>query len=143
MKDDVQLWHDLLWCSGRKLELSKCGYHVINFDFEDGDIPRIRHIQGESITLKNDHGDLIPIKSKNIYQTRINLCHAKSPADSCNKTEFERTMKKAVNIGKAIAQCGGTRSENRMLYRSVLTEGRCTYLQLSHISHYIARMCPR
>jgi hypothetical protein len=25
MKDDAQLWHDLLWCSGGKLELSKCG----------------------------------------------------------------------------------------------------------------------
>jgi hypothetical protein len=29
MRDDAQLWHDLLWCSGGKLELSKCGYHVI------------------------------------------------------------------------------------------------------------------
>jgi hypothetical protein len=24
MKDDAQLWHDLLWCSGGRLELSKC-----------------------------------------------------------------------------------------------------------------------
>jgi hypothetical protein len=28
-------------------------------------------------------------------------------------------LKKASNIGDAIAQCGGTRAENRMLYRSV------------------------
>jgi hypothetical protein len=39
MKDDAQLWHDLLWCSGGKLELSKCGYHVIYYDFEDSGIP--------------------------------------------------------------------------------------------------------
>ena len=32
MKEDAQLWHDLLWCSGGKLELPKCGYHVIHFN---------------------------------------------------------------------------------------------------------------
>jgi hypothetical protein len=30
MKHDAQFWHDLLWCLGGKLELSKCGYHVIH-----------------------------------------------------------------------------------------------------------------
>jgi hypothetical protein len=118
MKDDAQLWHDLLWCSGGKLELSKCGYHVIHFDFEDSGIPTMRHSPGVSITLQNEHGDDIPIKSKNIYQTRVNLGHAKSPADSC-KTEFERTLKKSTDLGNAIAQCGGTRAENKLLYRSV------------------------
>jgi hypothetical protein len=72
MKDDAQLWHD-----GGKLELSKCGYHVIYFDFDDSGIPQMRHSPGDSITLTNDQGDLIPIQSKNIYQTRINLGHAK------------------------------------------------------------------
>jgi hypothetical protein len=118
MKKHAQLWHDLLWCSGGKLLLSKCGYHVIYYDFDDSGIPRMRHNPGKSITLKNDEGDLIPIQSQNIYQTRINLGHAKSPKDTC-RTEFGRTLKKAVNIGIAIAQCGGTRSENKMLYRSV------------------------
>ncbi|OEU08199.1 hypothetical protein FRACYDRAFT_249987 [Fragilariopsis cylindrus CCMP1102] len=118
MKDDAQLWHDLLWCSGGKLELSKCGYHVIYYDFDDSGIPRMRHSPGDSITLQNEHEEPIPIKSKNIYQTRVNLGHAKSPGDSCN-TEFKRTMKKAITIGNAIAQCGGSRSENMMLYKAV------------------------
>jgi hypothetical protein len=118
MQDDAQLWHDLLWCSGGKLELSKCGYHVIHYDFEDSGIPRMKHNPGESITLQNEKGEPISIKSKNIYQTRVNLGHAKAPSDSCN-TEFERTLKKAVKIGEAITQCGGTRAESKMLYRAV------------------------
>jgi hypothetical protein len=49
------------------------------------------HSPGDSITLTNDQGDLIPIHS---------------------------TLKKASNIGDAIAQCGGTRAENKMLYKA-------------------------
>jgi hypothetical protein len=120
MKEDAQLWHNLLWCSGGKLELSKCRYHVIHYNFEYSGIPIMIHSPGagESIMLKNEHGENIPIKSKNIFQRRVNLGHAKSPADSC-KTEFERTMKKSVNIGNVVAQCNGTRSESRMLYKPV------------------------
>jgi hypothetical protein len=57
MKDDAQLWHDLLWCSGGKLELSKCRYHVIHFDFKSNGIPRMRHSPGEAILLQNDQGE--------------------------------------------------------------------------------------
>jgi hypothetical protein len=77
----------------------------------------MQHSPGDYITLTNQ-GDLIRIHSKNIYQTRINLGHAKGPHDT-GKTEFGRTMKKASNIGDAIAQCGGTRAKNKILYRSV------------------------
>ena len=30
---DAQLWHDLLWASGGKLELKKCGFHIFDHDF--------------------------------------------------------------------------------------------------------------
>jgi hypothetical protein len=118
MKDNAQLWHDLMWCSRGKLELSKCGYRVIYHDFDDIDIPQMRHSPGDSISQTNDQGNIILIHSKNIYQTRINLGHVKGPGDTV-KTEFGRTMKKASDISDVIAQCGGTRAENKMLYRSV------------------------
>jgi hypothetical protein len=72
MKEDAQLWHDLLWCSGGKLELPKCGYHIIHFDFKDSGVPEMPHSPSESITLHNEHGAEVTIKSKHIYQTRIN-----------------------------------------------------------------------
>jgi hypothetical protein len=82
MKEDAQLWHDLLLCSGGKVELSKCGCHVIQFDFEDNGIPHMRHSPGDSILLTNDQGDDVKIKSKNIFQPRTNLGHCKSPSQS-------------------------------------------------------------
>jgi hypothetical protein len=31
LQTDAQLWHDLLWCSGGMLEISKCSYHFFIF----------------------------------------------------------------------------------------------------------------
>ena len=33
VQHDAQIWHDLLWCSGGKLETSKCGYHLTHYNF--------------------------------------------------------------------------------------------------------------
>jgi hypothetical protein len=118
MKDDAQLWHDLLWCSGGKLELSKCGYHVIHFDFESNGIPHMRHSPGESILLQNDLGEEVQIKSKNIFQPRKNLGHFKSPKGG-TIVQAATVEKTATKLTEAIDRCGGTRTEIRMLYDSV------------------------
>jgi hypothetical protein len=118
MKQDAQLWHDLLWCSGGKLELSKCGYHVIHYDFDASGLPKLRHSPGETIMLKNEHGEEIKIKAKNIYQTRKNLGHYKSPKGTCI-THYEHVKKVAVERADAIVKCGGTRAETRMFVQSV------------------------
>jgi exonuclease III len=33
MRHDAQLWHDILWTSGGALELSKCQYHLMQWNF--------------------------------------------------------------------------------------------------------------
>jgi hypothetical protein len=33
MREDAQLWNDLLWASGGALELPKCTYHDIDYAF--------------------------------------------------------------------------------------------------------------
>ena len=118
MKEDAQLWHDLLWCSGGKLELPKCGYHVIHYDFNDDGTPRMLHSPGESITLQNEHGNDVEIKAKNIFQTRTNLGHDKAPG-STGKIQTEKQIRKGSKLADAIGKCGCTRSESRMLYESV------------------------
>ena len=73
MREDAQLWHDLLWISGGKLELPKCGYHLIHYDFEQSGIPKVRYIAEDSITLKDEKNEDIKINSKNIFTPRPNL----------------------------------------------------------------------
>jgi hypothetical protein len=90
----------------------------MHHEFENSGTPRLIRSPGESILLTNEHGDDVAIKSKNIYQTRINLGHAKSPAGD-RSTECSRTENKAIAIADAIVKCGCTRSEARMLYQAV------------------------
>jgi hypothetical protein len=42
MKNDAQLWSNLLWLSGGLLELPKCSYHHIHFDFDPSGKPSMR-----------------------------------------------------------------------------------------------------
>ena len=104
---------------GGKLELTKCGYHLIFFDFDDSGIPKIcKTPKDDSVQLKNQHEELIKIKAKNTYTLRKNLGHFKAPEGICT-TEFESRRKKAKEITNAIVSCGCTCSENRMLYNTV------------------------
>jgi hypothetical protein len=39
MRENAQLWNDLLWASGGALELPKCTYHVIDYAFTPDGAP--------------------------------------------------------------------------------------------------------
>ena len=41
MKHDSQLWALLVWLTGGLLELQKCSYHVIHFNFKPDDTPQL------------------------------------------------------------------------------------------------------
>ena len=118
MQDNAQLWSDLLWCSGGKLELPKCGYHVIYYDFESNGIPKMRYQQGHTITLNDSHGEPIPVTPKNVFKPRKNLGHFKAPAGT-SVTQHDEIMKKARSISNAIMRTGVTRDKTRMLYELV------------------------
>ena len=80
MTQDAQLWHDLLFVSGGNLELPKCGYHMIFYDFDDSGIPHMCITKSdESATLKDNNGIDVQIKAKSIIQPQKNLGHYKSP----------------------------------------------------------------
>ena len=80
MTQDAQLWHDLLYVSGGKLELPKCGYHIVYWDFDDFGIPQMKITKdNESIILQDDSGTNVTIGAKSIFQPRKNLGHYKAP----------------------------------------------------------------
>lgn len=52
MQDDAQLWNDMLWFLGGKLELAKCSYHLLAWEFDEmGDVFPVEYPQLPKIEL--------------------------------------------------------------------------------------------
>jgi hypothetical protein len=77
MTHDAQLWSDLLWLSGCLLELSKCSYHFLYFNFRpDGTaLPRAGQVGPALTVLDSQSKTPVPIPSKSVYCAHKTLGH--------------------------------------------------------------------
>ena len=100
MQADAQIWNDLLWCSGGKLELPKCSYHVLRFIFKPNGTPV--PVQDSSdlhlLIQDSESNTLIPIPPKQPNEPHKTLGHWKSPIEPNNKTQLQALQKKAKEI---------------------------------------------
>ncbi len=55
MQEDAQLWGDLLHVSGGALEISKCNYYVMHWEFKPSGIPKLA--KNLNTTLRIENGD--------------------------------------------------------------------------------------
>ena len=66
MQHDAQLWHDLLWNSGGALELPKCFYQILHWEFNDGK-PILMGKSKSKLQVKAANGEIIAVKEKSPY----------------------------------------------------------------------------
>ena len=119
VKHDAQLWHDLLWTSGGKLELQKCGFHLIFYDFDYDSVPSMRKIGDLVITLKNEKGEDIEIRTKKIDEARKNLGTGRSRKRLKKPAQFPVSKTTATETSEAIFTAGVNRQEAAVLYQGV------------------------
>ena len=118
MQHDAQLWNDLLWASGGRLELPKCGYHTIYYLFHENGIPYLQHHHHHQISLEAPNGDTIPIRPKNIFTPRKNLGHHKAPGGNY-RSQQEIILEKAAQVTDGIIKSGASRTDATLLYETV------------------------
>ena len=120
MEHDAQLWNNLLYCSGGKLELPKCSFHVLHFEFEPNGQPRPTlekfdnriHIQDSETHTK------IPIPAKRAFETHKTLGHHKSP--HTNSRHLLRDIQaKADHLAILIATSPITRQGAQLAYHTI------------------------
>ena len=87
---------------GGKLELQKCGFHLIFYDFDKDGVPLMRKIGDLFITLMNEKGEDIEIRTKKIDEVRKNLGHWKEPEEIKNPKQFSVSVKIATETSDAI-----------------------------------------
>ena len=82
MQHDAQLWNDLLWSSGGALELPKCSYHYLHYDFTNNGSPILRpgRIGPNLVILTGDRTGQQVIPPMSAYKAHKTLGHYKSPA---------------------------------------------------------------
>jgi len=81
MQHDAQLWNDLLFCSGGRLELGKCSFHVLHFQFKaDGTpVPLIRSFDHNIIVRDSITGNSISIPAKTATDAHKTLGDYRGP----------------------------------------------------------------
>ena len=65
---DSQLWHDILTAANQELELTKCKYHVIHFQFQENGAP----------TMVDEDTPPAPLKITGKHGQAVTIAHVKS-----------------------------------------------------------------
>ena len=121
MQTDAQAWNDLLWCSGGKLELPKCSYHVLRFRFLPNGTP-IPDLTMPATPLQikdSETGLFIPIPAKQADDPHKTLGHWKAPCEKNNKTQLNALAAKAKQTTMLIATGAFSRYGTQLAYAGV------------------------
>ena len=100
---DAQQWHDLLWASGGALELSKCSYHLLSYEFDSKGDPFPVVTSPMEMTVKSIDGEDIPIRQLSPFKAHKTLGNYKTP-EGQDKEQFAASMKNALEIATGISQ---------------------------------------
>jgi hypothetical protein len=120
MQADAQLWSDLLWLSGGLLELSKCSFHQLHFDFNDDGSPHMRAGTYGTPLLVQDAltSDPVTIPAKSTYQTHKTLRHHKAPAGK-NTTQLRILKANSDVFSKLVATSPCNRTDLWFFYLAI------------------------
>jgi hypothetical protein len=116
----AQWWEQLLNSSGGKLELSKCFYYLIYWEYNDEGIPAMRHIRNDQykVTIKDSEtNETFTIDSKSCDLSHKTLGVMECPNGNY-KDEYSRLMKKSQSFAQRISQNNISRREAHVLYRT-------------------------
>jgi hypothetical protein len=120
MEHDAQAWNDLLYCSGGKLELPKCSFHVLHFDFLPNGRPQPTIAKYDNMIhiIDAESQEKIPIPAKRVFETHKTLGHHKSPLPNLLH-EIHPLQQKANRLALLIATSPISRSGAFLAYHSI------------------------
>jgi hypothetical protein len=116
------VWNnDLLWCSGGKLELPKCSYHVLRFEFLPNGIPKpIKDCTDLTLNVTDaETGETILIPSKQTDEPHKTLRHWKAPTDSRANTQLQALKAKAKDLALMIGTGALSRNGADLTYNAM------------------------
>ena len=119
LRHDAQMWTDILYLSGGKLELAKCSYHILQFKFQPNGTPTVQqHQQQPPLELLDPTTNtLCQVPCLASSQAHKILGHWKSPADPKQSTQMKSLVAKANQTALLISASPLTREGALIAYR--------------------------
>jgi len=137
MQHDAQTWNDLLWCTGGKLELNKCSFHALRFEFYPNGAPRIiAEPPDEPILIKDSEtNEMIPIQPKSSSDPHKTLGHWKAPSEANSKTQLAALVEKSQQQALLIATGTLSRHGASLAYFGIYLASLKYVLPQCHFRH--------
>ena len=104
MQQDAQLWNDLLWASGGNLELPKCSYHYLQWQFTANGTPILagNRVGPDLVILSGNRHKSQTITYKSAHTAHKTLGYHKDPAGN-QKQQYDVLKAKSDKEGKFVA----------------------------------------
>jgi hypothetical protein len=119
IRHDAQLWSDLLWCSGGKLELPKCSYHFLYFDFDADGTPHPRGgTVGPPLKITSPDGAEVEVPAESVFDPHKTLGHLKAPAGN-GKLQLKKTCAKQMTLTQFLASSPATAPQATTYYHAI------------------------
>ena len=137
MQSDAQAWNDLLWCTGGKLELNKCSFHALRFEFHPNGAPRvIAGTPDEPILVRDSETkEMVPIIAKSSSDPHKTLGHWKAPNEPNSKTQLAAIVDKSQQQTILIATGTLSRHGASLAYFGIYLASLRYVLPQCHFQH--------
>ena len=118
LRDDAQLWTDLLHISGGKLEIPKCSYHALHFKFHGNGTPYVSTEQLAPMSLRDPMtGQVSTVPFLSAKVAHKILGHWKAPADKRQVMQLHHIIQKTESISLLIAASPISRNGAYLAYQ--------------------------
>jgi hypothetical protein len=122
MQLDAQFWNDLLWLSGGLLELSKCSFHHIHFDFMPNGTAIMRADKFGAPLQVHDEltNNLVTIPAKSVFQSHKTLGHHEAPGGA-NTMQLKVLQLCSDANAKMVSTSSCDHMDSWFFYKSIYT----------------------
>ena len=131
---DAQLWNDILWASGGALEVPKCHYVYLKFQFQSTGKPFLTPGQhGPPVQVIDQEGMCMKIKQLSCDEP-YKILGTQQAAVLFQAKQFQVLSKKAMKLNKALSCSSVSRTGAYVFYSSVFLTSVGYPLALCHLT---------
>ncbi len=134
MQEDTQIWGDLLHASGGALEIPKCNFYVMHWQFDDSGLPRLDAKLDTTIQLENgDRTESVRLRNDSVMQAHKTLGCWKSARRDQKKQETALRAR-SDNYARIIMSSAVSRRDNWTAYYAIYQTGTTFVLPTSYFA---------